>query len=235
METELSQLRPLNVVNLRNRIEEQVRSAMLQGTFKPGERLVETTIAEQLGVSRAPVREALAALEREGIVVHVPRRGYFVVDFTDKDIEEIYSLRLMLELGALQRAEKRINDEDIQDMQQILFDWEDAYEAESDPDEIVALDLSFHGMICLAADHSRLYQAWYSMRTQTRVLMGLTSRTHYDQPNQPKELHQRILDAIREEDWHCAEENLTDHIVDAQQRATIALSELRSNDMEDTV
>jgi DNA-binding GntR family transcriptional regulator len=235
METELSQLRPLNVVNLRNRIEEQIRSAMLQGTFRPGERLVETTIAEQLGVSRAPVREALAALEREGIVVHVPRRGYFVVDFTDKDIEEIYSLRLMLELGALRRAETRISPEDIDGMQQILFDWEKAYEEESASEDIVALDLSFHGMICLAADHSRLYQAWYSMRTQTRVLMGLTSRTHYDQPNQPKELHQLILDSIREDDWNCAKENLTHHILDAQCRATTALSELRSNDREEPV
>jgi DNA-binding GntR family transcriptional regulator len=105
-------LQPLNVLNLRSHIEQQVRKAILNGTFKPGERLVETAIAEQLGVSRAPVREALSALEREGIVVNVPRRGYSVIDFTDKDIDEVYSLRLLLEIGALRRAVYRFTEKE---------------------------------------------------------------------------------------------------------------------------
>ena len=96
MSLETTQLQPLDVLNLRDHIVTQVRNAILNGTFKPGERIVETAIADQLNVSRAPVREALSALERDGIVVSVPRRGYFVMQLNEKDIEEIYSLRAML-------------------------------------------------------------------------------------------------------------------------------------------
>src|SRR3954453_9479146 len=103
MRTVQPQLETLNVVNLRDHIKRQVCDAILNGLFQPGARLVEANIAEQLGVSRAPVREALVSLEREGIVASLPRRGYFVIDFTEKDIEELYSLRRLLEVEALRR------------------------------------------------------------------------------------------------------------------------------------
>jgi DNA-binding GntR family transcriptional regulator len=73
MTEERAQLQPLDVVNLRNHIEQQISNAILNGVFRPGERLVESTITQTLSVSRAPVREALAAQEREGIVVQTPR------------------------------------------------------------------------------------------------------------------------------------------------------------------
>lgn len=229
MTSEISQLQPLDILNLRDHIEQQVRNAILNGLFKPGDRLVETTIADQLSVSRAPVREALSALEREGIVVSIPRRGYFVIDFTDKDIEEIYSLRVLLEIGALQRAIGRITDQDIAAMQRIVDDLGEAVLQQRDLATVITLDLSFHEFICRLADHSRLYSAWNSMRWQTWMLIGLTSKTHYNFPEQPKELHQRVLDAIRNKDLNQAEAHLREHILDAQQRAGTALRSLRSS------
>jgi DNA-binding GntR family transcriptional regulator len=230
MTSQPPQLQPLNVLNLRDHIEQQVRKAILNGTFKPGERLVETAIAEQLGVSRAPVREVLSALEREGIVVNVPRRGYSVIDFTDKDIDEIYSLRLLLEIGALRRAMSHFTEEDITEMQSVLDKLGEAAHQKSDPGMIVSLDLSFHEFACRIADHGRLYSVWDSMRLQTQMLIGVTSRTHYRYPDQPKKLHQSILDAIRDKDLKRAESSVTDHIWDAQQRALTALSALRSEE-----
>lgn len=227
MTQELSQLQPLKVLSLRHHIEQQICNAILNGIFKPGERLLETDIADQLGVSRAPLREALAALEQERIVVHVPRQGHFVVDFTEKDLEEIYSLRLLLEIGALRRAIDRFTEKDLAEMQRIVDDLGEAARQKSVPEKIVALDLSFHEFICRTADHSRLYSAWYRMFTQTRILIGLTSRTHYDHPGQPRELHQRMLDTIRDKDLKRAEEDLADHILDAQRRATMALKKRR--------
>ena len=218
-----SQLQPLDILNLRDHIEQQVRNAILNGLFKPGDRLVETTIADQLSVSRAPVREALSALEREGIVASIPRRGYFVIDFTDKDIEEIYSLRLLLEIGALQQAISRITGQDMAEMQLIVDNLGEAVHQQRDRATIIALDLSFHEFICRLADHSRLYSAWNSMRWQTWMLIGLTSKTHYNYPDQPKELHQLVLDAIQNKDLRQAEACLTEHIVDAQRRARTAL------------
>jgi DNA-binding GntR family transcriptional regulator len=220
------------VLNLRDHIEQQVRKAILNGTFKPGERLVETAIAEQLGVSRAPVREALSALEREGIVVNVPRRGYSVIDFTDKDIDEIYSLRSLLEIGALRRAITRFTEEDLAEMQGVIDRLGEATHQRSDLGTIVSLDLSFHEFICRIADHERLYSVWDSMRLQTQILIGVTSRTHFEYPDQPKKLHQIILDAIQDKDLKGAESSVTGHILDAQQRALMALNALHSDERE---
>jgi DNA-binding GntR family transcriptional regulator len=214
---------PIDSASLREQIEQQVRSAILNGSFGPGEHLVETTIAEQLGVSRAPVREALSALEREGVILYVPRKGYFVVDFTAKDIEEIYILRLMLEIGALRRSIHRSSDSAIAKLQQFVDDLGEAVREGKGQNEVATLDLAFHELICQQADHSRLYSAWNSMRLQTWLLIGLTSKTEYDHPDQPKEFHQSILDAILDEDLEKAEALLRSHILDAQERALAAM------------
>jgi DNA-binding GntR family transcriptional regulator len=223
---EAGRMRPLAAVNLRNHIEEEIRRAILQGRFKPGERLVESTIASEIGVSRAPVREVLAALERAGLVMNIPRRGSFVVDFTPKDIEEIYTLRLLLEVEAVRLAAEHLRDVDLQDMQVIIDNLGEAMVRQDDPERIIRLDLSFHEKICLKADHSRLYNAWNSMRMQTMLLISMTSRTHYGLPNQTVRWHQDILDAIREGKTHLAGDVVSDHLLDAMQRATISFTEV---------
>lgn len=214
----IQRLKPIDTTGLRNQIEDQIRQAILDGHLKPGERLVESAIAEQLQLSRAPVREALSALEREGIIDYLPRRGYFVVEFTPKDIEEIYSLRLLLEIGALRRAIHQFSEADIQKMQDIV-ETLGHVEEKWEQSRIANLDLSFHELICKAADHQRLYSVWERMRMQTGMLMGVTTRTHYDRPQNHKQFHQSILDAILDKDLARAEMLLSEHILDAQQRA----------------
>lgn len=223
-------LRPLNIPSLRDHIEHEVLSAILSGRFALGERLVESALAEQLAVSRAPVREALAALERQGIVVSIPRRGYFVADFTDKDVEEIYSLRLLLEIEALRRAMDRFTDEQKEELRRIVTQLGSAIGEGGNSDKTIALDFSFHKLIVRAADHSRLYAAWNSMRLQTWLLIGLTSKTHYEFPDQSKQVHERILNAILASDLDSAETALREHIVDARQRAMTVLRLLHSGD-----
>ncbi|MFC2046423.1 GntR family transcriptional regulator [Chloroflexota bacterium] len=234
MTVESSELQPLTVTSLRDHIDRQLRSAILNGVFKQGERLVESGIAARLGVSRAPVREALSALEREGFVVSVPRRGYSVVEFTERDIDEIYSLRLLLETGALRRAMDRFKEQDFAELQRIVDQLGEAARQQSEPTKTVALDRAFHGYIVRKADHGRLYSAFESIRLQTQLLIGVTSRTHYDNPEQPRELHQRILDAIRSRDVEKSVVSLTEHIMEAQHRAYAALRERRSSEQEQT-
>ena len=223
---EAVRMRPLAAVNLRNHIEEEIRRAILQGRFKPGERLVESTIASEIGVSRAPVREVLSALEREGLVMNIPRRGSFVIDFTPKDIEEIYTLRLLLEVEAVRLAVEHLRGDDHQDMQAIIDHLGEAMVRQDDPEAIIRLDLSFHEKICLKADHSRLYNAWNSMRMQTMLLISMTSRTHYGLPNQTVRWHQDILDAIRDGKTQLAENVVSDHLLDAMQRAATSFMEV---------
>ncbi|MFN8474193.1 MAG: GntR family transcriptional regulator [Anaerolineae bacterium] len=218
----------LNIVNLRDRIKDQICEAILHGMFGPGSRVIEASIAEQFGVSRAPVREALVALEREGIVKNLPRRGYSVIDFTDKDIDEIYSLRRLLEADALRRAVPRFDTAAIAELQHLVDQLGLAMRDKADVGAIIALDLGFHDNICRVADHQRLYDAWNSMRLQTWLLIGLTSRIQFDSPDQPQDIHQTILDAIKDGDAPRAEASLTEHLMGAEERAHLAWRMLRS-------
>jgi len=219
IETGSNRLKRVSASNLRGEIEKAMQEAILHGVFKPGERLVETDIADKMGVSRAPVREVLSALGREGLVVNIPRRGNFVVDFTDKDIEEIYSLRLLLEIGALKRAIPLFTAEDREKLQQVVDQLGEQAIRRDDFDALVNLDFNFHEYIFFKANHIRLLNAWKSLSLQMRLLIGITSKTYDQYPQQPKELHQEILNAVCARDLATAERALTDHIWDAQQRA----------------
>jgi DNA-binding GntR family transcriptional regulator len=214
---------PIEVPNLRSHIEQHIRAAIISGVFKQNEHLIEATIAEQLGVSRSPVREALSALEREGLIVNLPRKGYHVIHFTEKDIGEIYSLRLLLEREAMRRAIERLSPTQASVLQETVDQIGMAAHQPKERSRLVSLDLSFHDRICQIADHGRLYFAWNSMRMQTAMLISLTSLTHSNEPDQHQEIHQRLLDAMRAVDFAQADTLLCEHICEAEQRAYRAL------------
>jgi DNA-binding GntR family transcriptional regulator len=222
MVSESSRLEPLKTRTLRHRISERLRDAILSGAYDCGDQLVESSIAEQLGVSRAPVREALSALEKEGLIKSIPRRGYFVREFTRTDIEEIYSLRLLLEAEALRRVIGHADEDDIARLQHTVDKMDGDARAGDDPRAMTKWDMAFHRLLCELADHSRLCSAWANMGMQTELLIGVTSRTH--DPGEPREWHQSLLDAIREEDVDRAVELLTNHLLDAKERACKALA-----------
>lgn len=223
-----SEMKPLDVVSLRSAIEQSITAAILDGNFSPGDRLVENDIAARLGTSRAPVREALSALEREGIVVQIPRRGYFVVDFSPQDIAEIYSLRLLLEIGALRQIVGRVPKKSLDEMQQLVDELGVAMENRTDCYSISSLDLAFHCHLCRISNHARLCSAWNNLQMQTRMLISVTSPTYYTSPQDARDWHQRILDAIRKENLVVAEAILTEHFQDAEQRAINAFKHLDS-------
>jgi DNA-binding GntR family transcriptional regulator len=226
MHIDVCDLKPLNVSSLGTQIVEHVRDAIFSGAFKRGQRLAEMVIAERLKVSRAPIREALSALECEGLVVNIPRRGGFVVDFSDKDIEEIYSLRGFLELGALRRAIGRFSADDLERLQELVDHLGTMVENGGGAADTLRLDLVFHETIVRVADHGRMYSVWNSMRWQTQLLIGLTSKTHSNHPEEPREVHQSILNAICNQDRGAAETILQEHIPDAQPRAMAAMHAL---------
>jgi DNA-binding GntR family transcriptional regulator len=165
----------------------------------------------------------LTALERHRVVVKWPRHGYFVTKFAGKDVEEVYGLRELLEKEALRRVISRCTDKDVREMARILDKLDEAAHAREDHAAIVALDLSWHECLCRIADHSRLYSAWDSIRMQTLVLLGITSRTYYSDPEGPGRVHRAILDAIKDRDLRRAESALSEHFADAQLRALTAL------------
>ena len=115
----LTKLNLDNYKPLRDVVFENLREAILEGKLKPGQRLMEVQLAEQLGVSRTPVREAIRKLELEGLVVMLPRKGAYVANMSLKDIMDVLEVRASLEGLAAYLAAERISDEDIKKLKDI--------------------------------------------------------------------------------------------------------------------
>ncbi len=150
-----------------------IRQAILRGDLKPGQRLMESDIAEQMGMSRAPVREALCQLETEGLLVSEPHRGTFVAELSATDLWEIYTLRAAIESLAVRIVTERASAETLAQLQQAVADMVQAAR-EGDLARLAALDMSFHEMLCRASGHSRLLDAWLGMTVQIRTFIDLT-------------------------------------------------------------
>jgi DNA-binding GntR family transcriptional regulator len=148
-----------------------VRDAIISGVLIPGERLTESTIARQMNVSRAPLREALRQLEEEGLVIRIPNRGCFVVDLSEQDIREIFSLRATLECTAIEWATANLTASDIASLRENIQQCRQAIQ-NGDPDWLTRLDMQFHELLCTRANHRRLLKAWYTNNGQLRMLVN---------------------------------------------------------------
>jgi DNA-binding GntR family transcriptional regulator len=143
-----------------------LRMAIIKGDFKPNSHLLETQLAEMLGVSRGPVREALVRLEHEGLVVNIPYRGKFVAEITPSMVREIYSLRRLLEGFAAELATARMTPEQADHMRALSVEMMEAL-AEGNYEDFADLDIEFHRVYVAAAGHKRLLQTW-------ETLMGIS-------------------------------------------------------------
>jgi DNA-binding GntR family transcriptional regulator len=136
---------------------EAIRTAILQGRFAAGERLREEDLADEVGVSRTPIREALRRLDAEGLVDFIPNRGAHVAAWSDSDLNEIFDLRAVLEGFAARLAARRISPvqlarlRDLADRMDALAGAEDV-----DHDAISELNTDFHGVIVEAAGNHKL-------------------------------------------------------------------------------
>jgi DNA-binding GntR family transcriptional regulator len=147
------------------RVADMLRESIVLGHVAPGEDLVESELARSMGVSRGPVREALSALAREGLVVQRRHRSAQAAQWTATDIEEIHTLRLALERLACERAASRMTNDHVEGLDRVLESMRQLREDYS-PREAAELDLAFHDIIYSAAAHSRLQQMWQDLRSQ---------------------------------------------------------------------
>lgn len=147
MSTKLNSLLPqLKRPPIREAVCDVLRSSLLAGVFSPGEALSEPELASQLKVSRGPVREALLVLAEEGMVTHIPNRGFFVLQLTHGDVELIDKVRFPLEVLALSEARKRANSEKIAELQYIRDKMLESFRAK-DMNTWTMLDQAFHTKI----------------------------------------------------------------------------------------
>ena len=150
---------------LRDVVFNTLRQAILYGKLQPGERLMEITLANQLGVSRTPVREAIRKLEIEGLVLMIPRKGAQVAPITEKDLNDVLEVRLGLEELAMHCACERVDDEQLA----AILDARKRFEASLKSNELANLakaDEEFHELIYQATGNRRLIQMINNLREQ---------------------------------------------------------------------
>ena len=195
---------------LRDVVFNTLRQAILRGELKPGERLMEIQLANKLGVSRTPIREAIRKLELEGLVLMIPRRGAEVAEITEKSLRDVLEVRAALEELAVDLACDRISAEDIQSLKEAAKEFEAALQG-GDVTEYAEADVKFHDIIYLATDNQRLIQLLYNLREQMyRYRVEYLKRTEVH-PILLAE-HEHIIECIEKHDKAAAIVAISTHI-----------------------
>ena len=150
---------------LRELVCENIRQAIIDGTFSPGERLMEIQLADEMGVSRTPVREAIRKLELEGLVLMIPRKGAEVAEITEKNMRDVLEVRKALEELAVQLACEKITAEEIEEMKKAAEEFRMILK-NKDITEIAEADVRFHDIIYMATDNQKLILLLNNLREQ---------------------------------------------------------------------
>lgn len=218
---ELKLLDNLNKLNLdeykplRDVVFENLREAILEGRLKPGQRLMEVQLAEQLGVSRTPVREAIRKLELEGLVIMLPRKGAYVANMSLKDVIDVLEIRSSLEGLAASLAAQRMNSDDIKKMEKISKEYEKSIK-NVDLETSLIKDVEFHECIFKSTNNKKLHQLINSLWEQV-YRFRVTYISDYNSSLSIINEHKLILDAIKKGDTELAKKYATEHIEKAEQ------------------
>ena len=191
-------LEPTSPSFLRDSVLNTLREKIVSGVIKPDQRLNESVLARQLGTSRGPVREALMALEREGLVTLNPNRSPRVATFTAEDITELVEVRWLLETYATRKIVGRLEEEDFGRLEELVSQMHEAL-AEDDRARIIGADLRFHDEIMKLAGNSRLYQIWSLLASNIRLFITLAVETGSDFAGMV-DMHEELLQALRAND-----------------------------------
>ncbi|MCR4672550.1 MAG: GntR family transcriptional regulator [Lachnospiraceae bacterium] len=208
-----------------------LRTAILTGELAPGERLMEVTIANKLGVSRTPVREAIRRLETEGLVTMLPRRGAMVSQITEKDLRDVLEVRLALERLAIILACERITDEEVVKLREASSAFERVIKSKrSDISEIVEKDEMFHDILYFATRNDRLTQVLSNLREQM-YRYRLEYLKDADYHDRLIEEHKKIQECVKKRDTAGALEIMQEHIL-AQENVMIEAVHKKAEDLE---
>jgi DNA-binding GntR family transcriptional regulator len=201
----------LDRVVLGDKVTEFVIGAILNGEYRPGDRVVASTLARRLGVSQAPVREAMRELVMRGFLENQPFKGTTVRSFSDKELREVYAVRAALESLAARLAAELWTDEDLAALRGIIADMVRAGH-EGDAAEMVRLDNSFHDKILQIAGNGLLYQLWQTL--QFGYWTAITTRLSSLDLEVLARRHEIVLAEIASRDPVRAAEAMKHHIED---------------------
>jgi DNA-binding GntR family transcriptional regulator len=199
-------LRIENRDTLHLKVSNVIREAIIRGDFKPGERLKQSDLAESLGVSRMPIREAFRKLESEGLIELEPHKGAIVKSIKIDDIEEIYTLRAQLEKMAVFQSVGRFSEQDLKRLSELA----DQMDSAEDVEDFVSFNIEFHKLLIKHCRWNRLNtfisSLWSGFPQQTpHLIQGQTETSNKE--------HRQILDAILNNEKEKAAELVAEHIL----------------------
>ena len=214
--------RDIHIINhdtLADQAFDYLSRAILAGELRTEDHLVESELSEKLGISRAPIREALAELERQGLAYNVVRRGTFVSPWTKQDLWEVAVLRSNLEALVSELAAPHITAEDVAFLEQVIGEMTEANH-ENDALRLINLDFKFHDRILERCNHKRLEQIVNDMKLQVRIFRLVTKQT--DLVPYPKQ-HRILLHALATGNPRVARESTFSHVMETAELALAAL------------
>jgi DNA-binding GntR family transcriptional regulator len=189
-----------------------IRDALHSGALKPGDPINEAELARELGISRAPVREATRILEQQGLLQIVPRRGVCVTDLSVEDLKEVYTLRAVLEGLAVRLAVENgaYDQATLAELQGLV----DQMRAGVDPPESLDSDERFHELVCAKSNHKLLLGVLSNLRLKIRQ-SHMSTRFVAENIRQLADRHQAVVDAIALGDPDAAEKTVKEHVTRA--------------------
>ena len=198
-------------------VAEALRDAIKSGMLAPGQRLMEIQLAEELGVSRTPVREAIRKLELEGYVVMMPRRGTYVASLSIRDVNDVFEIRTALDSLACALAAERITENELESLQRLLVAIGGHIEA-GDMEKIVETDMRFHDLLYQASRNTRLVGIISNLREQLTRSMSFPGRL-----KETLEEHREIVDAIAQGDVQGAKQAAEAHMEKAERTLLLSM------------
>lgn len=204
--------------NLNSIVVEYIKECILMGKYKEGDRILETEIAENLDISRAPVREGLRDLEQEGIVTTIPRKGTFVTEFTEDDRKEIFDIRLLLEnnINKILIYENKLEEKDFKYLEDLVEEMKSIAESSIDENNKFLLinqkDMDFHRYIWKKSGSQRRVKLLEGIFFQLRVAMLYDMNETGDLVKSATD-HIDIIESLKSRDIEKCKEALKNHII----------------------
>lgn len=203
-----------NSSSLRIRVFNAIEDAILNGEYKEGESLNELKLSSELGVSRTPVREALMQLELEGLVNNIPNKGAVVVGVSEKDIEDVYAIRMCIEGLAAKLSAEKITDDEIKALEKIV-DLQEFYLIKNNTEQIWKLDSDFHKIIYESSRSRPLRYMLSNFHNYIKSARDISIQTAGRAEKTVAE-HRAILEAIKNKNGTLAESLTAEHIKNAK-------------------
>ena len=214
----MAEMVPFQSHTLSDEVTENLRVAIRNGSLQPGARLVERDVAERLKVSRVPVREAIQRLVEEGLLIKIPHRGAFVYVPTRDEIEEISSLRVVLERFVAERVIQRWQPTHEEALRAIVREMRVAA-AQRDIQQVYAHDYQFHLTVWQIADHTIMLEVLTGLRVRiNRFLYEANDALPTEQIEMHVDSHEDLIDVLKGGDVERARRMFTQHVIGAKVR-----------------